>query len=192
MPLSFEIPGWRSSGILKRKEENVEKAGKQEIVTELHSKFAKAKAAVITGYTGINVEQITELRAQLRKSQVEYKVVKNTLARRAVAGTPLEVLKDHFVGPVGIAIGYDDPVAPAKILSEFQKSQATLDIRVGALDGKLLKARDIKALASLPSLASLRAKIIGLLQAPASRMVGVLSAPGGQIARVIKARAEKG
>lgn len=170
----------------------MEKAGKREIVTELHAKFERAKAAVITGYTGINVEEITELRARLRNSQVEYKVVKNTLARRAAEGTPLEVLKEHFVGPVGIAIGYDDPVAPARILSEFQKTQQKLEIRVGVLDGRLLQAADIKALANLPSLASLRAKLIGLLQAPASRMVGVLSAPGGQIARVLKAKAEKG
>lgn len=168
------------------------KQEKKETIDELHEKFARAKTAVITGYTGINVEQITELRSKLRKSQVEYRVVKNTLARRAVQGTGLEPLKDYFVGPVGIALGFDDVVAPAKVLFEFNKTQEKLRLKIGVLDGKLLQQADIKALATLPSLNSLRGKIIGLLQAPASRMVGVLAAPGGQIARVLKAKADKG
>jgi large subunit ribosomal protein L10 len=170
----------------------VNKQEKKETIDELHEKFARAKTAVITGYSGINVEQITELRSKLRKSQVEYRVVKNTFARRAVLGTGLEPLKDYFVGPVGIALGFDDVVAPAKVLFEFNKTQEKLKLKVGVLDGKLLQQADIKALATLPSLNALRGKIIGLLQAPASRMVGVLAAPGGQIARVMKAKAEKG
>ncbi len=158
----------------------------------LHEKFSRAKTAVITGYSGINVEQITELRAKLRMAQIEYRVVKNTLARKAAEGTSLEPLKDYFVGPIGLALGYDDPVAPAKVLYDFNKTHEKLQLKVGVLDGKLLKPADIKALASLPSLNSLRGKIIGLLQAPASRMVGVLGAPGGQLARVMKAKADKG
>lgn len=168
------------------------KTEKKEAIDELHEKFARAKTAVITGYSGINVEQITELRSNLRKSQVEYRIVKNTLARKAAEGTGMEPLKDHFVGPVGIALGFDDVVAPAKVLFEFSKKQAKLELKVGVLDGKLLKQADIKALASLPSLNALRGKIIGLLQAPASRIVGVLAAPGGQLARVMKAKADKG
>ena len=93
---------------------------------------------------------------------------------------------------MGIALGYEDVVAPAKVLSEFSKTQSKLELKVGVLDGKLLKQADIKALASLPSLDALRGKIIGVLQAPASRIVGVLQAPGGQVARVIKAKADKG
>jgi large subunit ribosomal protein L10 len=165
---------------------------KQEVITELHDKFRRAKAAILTGYSGIDVEQITELRSKLRQSHVEYRVVKNTLARRAAEGTGLEGLKDYFVGPIGIAIGYDDPVAPAKVLQEFSKTQQKLELKVGMMDGKLLKQADIKALASLPSLNALRGKIIGLIQAPASRIVGVLQAPGGQVARVLKAKADKG
>lgn len=165
---------------------------KKEAIDELHEKFARAKTAVITGYSGINVEQITDLRSRLRKAAVEYRVVKNTLARKAAEGTGLEPLKDHFVGPVGIALGYDDVIAPSKVLFEFSKTQAKLQLKVGMLDGKLLKQADIKALASLPSLNALRGKIVGLLQAPASRMVGVLQAPAGQIARVMKAKADKG
>ena len=168
------------------------KEEKKEAIDKLHEKFARAKTAVITGYSGINVEQITELRSKLRKAQVEYRVVKNTLARKAAEGTGLEPLKDHFIGPVGIALGYDDVVAPAKVLYDFNKTQAKLELRIGVLDGKLLKQADIKALASLPSLNALRGMIVGLLQAPASRIVGVLAAPGGQIARVMKAKADKG
>lgn len=165
---------------------------KKEAIAALHEKFGRAKTAVITGYSGITVEQITELRAKLRKSHVEYRVVKNTLAMKAVAGTSLEPLKDYFVGPVGIALGYDDVVAPAKVLFEFNKTQAKLQLKVGVLEGKLLNAADIKALANLPSLDVLRGKIVGLLQAPASRIVGVLAAPGGQLARLMKAKADKG
>jgi len=138
------------------------------------------------------VEQITELRSKLRQSKVEYRIVKNTLARKASEGTGIEPLKDYFIGPIGIALSFDDPVAPAKELQEFSKAQQKLEIKVGVLDGKLLKQADVKALASLPSLDALRGKIIGLLQAPASRIARVLQAPGGQVARVIKAKADKG
>jgi large subunit ribosomal protein L10 len=183
--------GW-SSGILERKEDRVNKQEKKEAIDELHEKFARAKTAIITGYSGINVEQITDLRAKLRTSKVEYRVVKNTLARKAVEGTSLELLKDYFVGPVGIALGFDDVVAPAKVLFDFNKIQAKLELKIGVLDGKLLKQADIRALASLPSLNALRGKLIGLLQAPASKIARVLVAPAGQIARVMKAKADKG
>jgi large subunit ribosomal protein L10 len=177
---------------LKERRTALNREEKKETIDELHEKFARAKSAVITGYTGINVEQITELRSKLRKAHVEYRVVKNTLARKAAEGTGIEPLKDYFVGPVGIALGFDDVVAPAKVLSEFSKTQSNLLLKVGVLDGKLLQTADIKALASLPSLNALRGKIVGLLQAPPSRIVGVLAAPGGQIARVLKAKADKG
>ncbi len=170
----------------------MQKNEKQDVINELHDKFARAKTAILTGYSGINVEEITELRSRLRQAKVEYRVVKNTLARKAAEGTGIEPLKEHFVGPIGIALGFDDPVAPAKVLQEFSKTQQKLELKIGVLDGKLLRQADIKALASLPSLNALRGKIVGLLQAPASRIVGVLQAPGGQIARVLKAKADKG
>jgi large subunit ribosomal protein L10 len=170
----------------------VHKNEKQDVINELHEKFARAKTAILTGYSGINVEQITELRSKLRQSKIEYRVVKNTLARKAVQGTGIELLKDHFVGPIGVALGFDDPIAPAKLLQEFSKTQQKLELKIGVLDGKLLRQADIKALASLPSLNALRGTIVGLLQAPASRIVGVLQAPAGQLARVLKAKADKG
>ncbi len=164
---------------------------KKEVIDNLHEKFSRAKSAVLTGYTGINVEKITEMRSKLRASNVEYRVLKNTLAKKAAAGTKIEKLKDHFVGPVGIALAYDDPVAPAKVLYDFQKSLDKLELKVGILDEKLLSQAEIKALANLPSLNVLRGKIVGLIQAPASRIARVLAAPGGQVARVLKAKAEK-
>jgi len=170
----------------------VNKQEKQEAADVLHEKFARAKSAIITEYAGINVEQITDMRSKLRKAQVEYRVVKNTLARKAAEGTSLEPLKDHFVGPVGIALSYDDVIAPARVLFDFNKTQAKLQLKIGILDGKLLQPADIKALATLPPLNVLRGKIIGLLQAPASRIVGTLAAPAGQVARVIQAKADKG
>jgi large subunit ribosomal protein L10 len=178
--------------MLGRKEERVNKQEKKDTIDALHEKFSRAKTAVITHYSGINVEQITELRSKLRKSHVEYRVVKNTLARKAAEGTGLAPLKDHFTGPVGIALGFDDVVAPAKALYEFSKTQEKLKLKAGVLDGKLLLPADIKTLATLPSLNELRGKIVGLLQAPASRIVGVLQAPAGQLARVVKAKADKG
>ncbi len=168
------------------------KEEKKEVIDDLHKKFSRAKIAVLTGYTGINVEKITELRSKLRASRVEYRVLKNTLARKAAEGTGLEKLKDHFVGPVGIALGFDDPVAPAKVLNEFQKSLDKLELKIGVLEGRLLSKAEIKALANLPSLRALRAGLIGLIQAPAARIAGVLAAPAGQVARVIKAKADKG
>lgn len=165
---------------------------KAEVVTELHEKFSRAKVAVLTGYSGIDVEQITELRRKLSAAKVEYRVVKNTLARRAAEGTGLEPLKDHFKGPVAVALGYDDVVVPAKVLHEFSRTQEKLELRIGVLDGRLMQRADIRSLAMMPSLDVLRAKIVGLLQAPASRIVGVLAAPGAQIARVLKAKSEKG
>lgn len=177
---------WKKGGTALRKDE------KQDVINELHEKFTRARAVVLTGYSGIDVEQITDLRSKLRQVKVEYRVVKNTLARRAAEGTDLAGLKDHFVGPIGIALGYDDPVAPAKVLQEFSKTQQKLELKVGMLDGKMLKQADIKALASLPSLDVLRGMLIGLLQAPASRIARVLQAPAGQVARVLKAKADKG
>ena len=170
----------------------MQKNEKQEVIDELHEKFARAKVAILTGYSGINVEQITELRSKLRASKVEYRVVKNTLARKAAEGTGISPLMDHFVGPIGIALGYDDVVAPAKVLAEFSKTQAKLELKVGVLDGKLLKQADLKALASLPSLNSLRGKIVGLLVAPATKIAQLSNAPAAKLARVIQAHASKG
>ncbi len=112
------------------------KVQKKELIDELHGKFVSAKAAILTEYKGLTVAQITELRNELRKSQVEYKVVKNTLAIRAAAGTDKESLTGHLNGPTGLVLGFGDPVAPAKAIIEFAKKQEKLKVRVGVVEGQ--------------------------------------------------------
>ena len=150
---------------------------KEALVAQLHEKFKEAKAAVLTHFTGLNVEQITHLRRTLKKSAVEYTVVKNTLLRRASQDTDIELLVEHFVGPIAIALAYEDPVAPAKILTEFSKEQPAMEVKAGVVTGTVLTPQDIKALASLPSKEVLLAKLLSLLKFPHTRLVQVLNNP---------------
>ncbi len=150
---------------------------KEALVVDLHEKFKEAKAAILTDFTGLNVEQITQLRRTLKKSSAEYTVVKNTLLRRASHDTDIELLMEYFVGPIAIALAYEDPVAPAKILTEFSKQQPVLEVKAGVITGTVLTPQDIKALASLPSKEVLVAKLLSLLKALPTRLVQVLSSP---------------
>lgn len=170
----------------------MDRTEKQAMIDKLHERFGRSRAAVLADYRGLTVEEVTGLRKKLRDSGVDLKVVKNTLARRAAQGTPAEGLAAHLRGPTAIALSYDDPVAPARLLAEFAKGQEKVKIVGGVVEGAFLDAAGILRVAQLPSLDTLRAKIVGLLSAPAGRLVGVLSAPGGQVARVLKARAEAG
>lgn len=165
---------------------------KQQVISELQEKFSRARAAVLTEYRGLSVQELEDLRTQLRSVDVEYRVVKNTLAARAAADTGLECLRESFSGPVGIAISYRDPLSPAKVLTAFAKKQEKLRLVVGALEGRLVDAAGLKELATLPGLDQLRARLVGLLQSPAARLARLVATPGTQIARVLKARAEKG
>lgn len=150
---------------------------KEALVAHLHERFKEAKAAILTDFTGLNVEQITHLRRTLRKNAAEYTVVKNTLLRRASQDTDIELLAEHFVGPIAIALAYEDPVAPAKILTEFSKEQPILEVKAGLVTGMVLTPQDIKALASLPSREVLLAKLLSLLKFPHTRLVQVLNNP---------------
>jgi len=167
--------------------------GKQEIVNELHEKLARAKAAFLADFRGLNVEKATELRNELRKAAVEYKVVKNTLLELASKGTDKESLVQHYAGPTAIALSYDDPVAAAKVLSKFAKEQAAVfKLKAGVLTGKPMTVADIQALADLPSREVLIAKMLGSMQAPVSNFVGVLAAVPGSFVRALDAiRAQK-
>ncbi len=155
----------------------MQKREKEALVADLHEKFKEAKAAILTDFTGLNVEQITQLRRTLKKSAVEYKVVKNTLLRRASQDTDIELLAEHFVGPIAIALAYEDPVAPAKILLEFSKMQPALEIKAGMVTGTVMTLKDIKALASLPSKEVLVATFLSLLKAIPTRLVRTLNNP---------------
>ncbi len=155
----------------------MKKEEKTESVTELHEKFSRAKFAVMTECTGVPVNQITELRKQLRAVQAEFKVVKNTLAARAVEGTSLVGVKAHFKGPTAMVIGYDDPVLPAKILRDFvkgEKREEKIKILVGVLEGALLQPAQLTAVASLPAREVVLAMLLSAMQGPVRGIVYVL------------------
>ncbi len=166
------------------------KSEKEAAVQELKEKFARAKTAIVAEFSKLDVATVTNLRKKFREGGVEYRVIKNTLARRAAKGTSLEQVSDDFTGPIALALGYTDVVAPAKILLDFLKDLETIKVRSGVVEGKKIDARGVKALAKLPGLPELRARLLGLFNEPAARLVRTIAAPGSQLARVIKAREE--
>ena len=148
---------------------------KQTVVSEITAKLGTAQAVIVAEYRGLDVGRITDLRAKARSSGVYLRVLKNTLARRAVTGTPFEKLADQMVGPLIYGIS-DDPVAAAKVISDFAKTNDKLVIRAGAYGGKALDLNGVKQLASIPSREVLLAQICGLLMSPISRAAVVLGA----------------
>jgi large subunit ribosomal protein L10 len=159
----------------------------------MHDKLLKAQAIFAADFRGMTVGQATDLRNELRKANVEYKVVKNTLLEIASKGTDKEGLNPFYKGPTAIALSYDDPVAAAKVLSKFNKD-ATIPFKLkgGVLTGKAINVNDIQALADLPSREVLLAKMLGSMQAPASNFVRVLAAvPGGFVRALDAVRAKK-
>ena len=164
---------------------------KEQVVSELHEKFSKARVAIVAEPKKIDVATVTELRKQFRDQQIEYRVVKNTLAKRAIKGTEAEVLDALFEGPTALVVGYDDPVSPAKVLFEFmEKKKDRMTVRGAMLDGKLLDAAAVEQLAKLPSLEALRAILAGVINRPAQMLATVISQPGVSVARVVDARRE--
>ena len=157
------------------KEEGViAKVAKVEKVTALHAKFVEANAAILADYSGLNVQQLAELRSQLRQAVVELHVVKNTLARRAVEETSFVSLTEHFVGPISVAFSQHDAVAMAKALTEYAKKEPKLNVRVGFVEGQLLSPEQIAALAELPPREVLLARMLASVQSPLTGLVGVL------------------
>lgn len=164
---------------------------KEEVIGELHAKMAKARAAIVAEPKGLDVETVTALRKKLRDNKVEYRVIKNTLAKRAAKGTTVEVVSDKFVGPTAIVMSYDDVVAPAKLLAEFMKDRENFTIRAAVVEGKLVDAKGVAALAKLPGLNELRAQILGMITQPATKIARIVGTPGQQLARVLGARKEQ-
>jgi large subunit ribosomal protein L10 len=164
---------------------------KEAVIGELHAKMAKARAAIVAEPRGLDVETVTALRKKLREAQVEYRVVKNTLAARAAKGTPVEVVADKFVGPTALIMSYDDVVAPAKLLTEFMKDRENFAIRGAVVEGALVDAKGVAALAKLPGLNELRAQILGMLAQPATKLARIIGTPAQQLARVLGARKEQ-
>ena len=168
----------------------MERSQKSETIDILKDVFANAGAVVVTHYAGLTVRETEDLRARLRASGAKLKMVKNTLAQKALGGDG-EGAHSLFTGPVAIAYG-PDAVSAAKVSTQYAKENDKFTIIGGMMGAQVLDTKGIEALAKLPSLDELRARIVGLLNAPATRIAGVLAAPAGQLARVIGAHAAKG
>ncbi len=167
------------------------RAQKEEQVAELKGKFSRASSVFVTDYRGITVVEAAKLRGDLRgedPAESEYRVAKNSILRHAVAGTDLEAISDYFNGPTSVAISYGDPVRVAKVLVAAANEFDEFEIKGGYLDGQTLDEAGVGKLATLPSLLELRGKIVGLIQAPATKLVRLLSEPGSQLARIVDAR----
>lgn len=163
---------------------------KQALVSEVSAKLANAQALIVAEYRGLNVERVTQLRSKARQSGVYLRVLKNTLARRAVQGTPFEKLSEQLVGPLMYGIS-EDPVAGAKVLSEFAKENEQFVIKAGAMPGAVMSPQDIKALAALPSREQLIATLLGTLQAPMTKLVRTLNEVPGKFVRTLAALKEQ-
>ncbi len=161
---------------------------KELIISDLSKKIEGYKAVVLTHYRGLNVEQINRLRKRLREEKVDYHVIKNTLMRLASKGTDLEKLNDYFEGPTAIAISYGDPILLAKVLSEFTKTQPSLEIKVGLIEGRVSPPEEVKALATMPSREVLLAQILGGIQMSGGQVVGAILSILQQMLGVVQAR----
>jgi len=154
----------------------VNRKEKEAVVGEVAQRLARAKAVILTDFSGLKVEQMTDLRQKLKDSGLEYMVVKNTLLRLASQGTGAEPLSQKMTGPNGLGFSYDDPVELAKVLVNFAKDNPKLDIKEGVLDGKLIGAEAVSALAKLPSREVLLAQLLGVMNGVARNFVSVLAA----------------
>lgn len=148
---------------------------KKRLVEELHQKFTESKIVILTDYKGLDVDTINELRRKLTESNIEYRVVKNTLLARASEDTDVALVKDQFKGPTAIALSYDDPVAPAKVLSEFAKENEKLEIKVGVMSGNVLDIKAIMSLSALPSREVLLSQLLSTMNGVPTAFVRVLN-----------------
>jgi large subunit ribosomal protein L10 len=159
---------------------------KQAVVAEVAAQLANAQAVIVAEYRGLDVARVTQLRSKARKSGLYLRVLKNTLARRAVKGTPFEQLSDQMVGPLMYGIAAD-PVAGAKVIAEFAKENELFVIKGGAMANTKMSDKDVKALALLPSREELIAKLMGTMQAPVAKLVRTMNEVPGKFARTLAA-----
>ncbi len=165
---------------------------KKAIVEELQEKFRQSRIVIVTDYKGLNVEKMNALRRKLREENIEYRVVKNTLLVRAAQDTNVAALEPHFTGPSAIAMSFEDPVAPAKVLTDFAKENEKLEIKVGLLRGKILEMDDIKALSSLPSREVLLSQLLSAMNGVPGGFVRTLAAvPQGLLNALVAIKDQK-
>lgn len=168
----------------------MERRMKEQVVAQLHEKMRDAAIAIVAEFKGLDVETVTAIRAKCRENQVDYKVVKNTLAKLAAKGTPVEKIENDFFGPVVLMMGAD-PVTPAKLMAEFAKqNEGKFVPRSGVAEGSPLDAAGLEALSKMPSLDELRGTLVGMIAQPATKLATVLAQPAQQIARVVDANRE--
>jgi large subunit ribosomal protein L10 len=160
-------------------------------VEELVGEFGRATVTVVVDYRGLTALEFDDVRRAVRGASARCRVAKNRLARRAIEGTPYAPLAPMLTGPTALIIGFDDPVAVAKATVKLADALPKLEVRGAVLDGAALPASEVKALAELPPREVVLAQLLGLLQAPATRLVRVLNEPGAQLARLVKAVSER-
>lgn len=160
-------------------------------IAELHESFDRAKAVIFTDFSGLKVEEINELRKKLRTASVNYIVIKNTLARLACEGTNLEMIKDKFIGPLGVAISFSDPVAAPKALTDFIKGKEKLTIKFGVIEGKTVDPKEIKTIADLPPKEVMLSSLLSGLQSPARMLAGLLYQLIAKFGYALKAAKDK-
>lgn len=168
----------------------MDRAEKKELVTALHEVFSNSSVVVVAHYSGLSVAQMTDLRSRMKAAGATVKVAKNRLAKLALEGTDYAHMADMMKGPTVIAYS-DDPVSAPKVAVDFAKTHQNLVILGGGMGQTALDPDGVQSLATMPSLDELRAKIVGMINTPATRVAQVLAAPGGQVARVLKAYADK-
>lgn len=160
---------------------------KEKIVAALHEDFKRSKVVILTDYKGLDVATISSLRKKLREAGVEYKVVKNTLIRRASNDTDAGLIKDHYKGPSALALSYDDPVAPAKVLVAFSKDNQKLEIKIGVMEGRVIDLNAIKALSDLPSREVLLGQLLATMNAVPTGLVRALNDVPVRLLNVLQA-----
>lgn len=165
---------------------------KEEMVAELTDKFARSKAALVAGFSGLNVAAVTEIRRAFREVDVEYKVVKNTLVKRALAGTAIEKLGESFTGPTAVAFKFDEEAGKlGKAAKELQKKHPKLEVKAGFIEEEILEGDVVETMAALPTLDEARAKLLGLVNTPAAKLLAQINAPAQNLVGVVEAKKKK-